>query len=206
MNATAKAGVICVFGCLVILMSGCATTKLVNIWHDPSFQAPPFKTMLVIAVRKDAEKRHRWEDAFSEALAHNGVAATPSYRLFPDHVPDTNQVIASVHANGFDAIITISKLPSKIRLHPMPPYLFHGPYWRGYSECNAEEEAAGELDTERVDFRAFDVIATEQGGHLIWKAISRTRYADSLRDVHPAIARKVVADLVRRKIIGGAGN
>ena len=54
------------------------------------------KKMLVISAGKNPVKRRIWEDAFSVELAKHDVEATPSYRLFPDAVPDTDQVIQIV--------------------------------------------------------------------------------------------------------------
>jgi hypothetical protein len=201
MNLSLKMSAIAVLGCAIILVGGCASSSLVKIWHDPSYQAPPLKTMLVIAARKDGEKRHIWEDAFSGELARHGVAATPSYRFFPDHLPDTGQVISLVKQGGFGGIMIIRKLPSKIHLRFVPAYLDHSSFWPDYSECYSEAEPEWDIDTLRVDFRAIDVIATDRGGHLIWRATSKTRYPVMVRDVYPDIARKVTAELAHGKII-----
>ena len=75
--------------------------------------SPPLAKMLVITVRKDLTKRRIWEDAFVNELAKHGVAATSSYGLFPDVPPDTNQVIATVKANGFDGILVVLMLPTE---------------------------------------------------------------------------------------------
>ncbi len=103
MNSSPKVILAAALGFLICQMYGCASTDLVDIWHDSSFQAPPLGKMLVVAVSKDATKRRIWEDAFAYQLAQQGVAATSSYRLFSDALPDTNQVVATVQENGSTA-------------------------------------------------------------------------------------------------------
>src|SRR5450759_5741337 len=73
-------GVLC---CSLILLAGCASSELVDVWSDPSFQSPPLNKMLVISVGKNPVHRRMWEDAFSVELVRHNVAATPSYRFFP---------------------------------------------------------------------------------------------------------------------------
>ena len=65
----------------------------------------PLKKILVIAVRKDAVWRRIWEDAFVAEFSNDGVKAIASYNLFPNALPDTNQVAGAVQENEFDGIL-----------------------------------------------------------------------------------------------------
>jgi hypothetical protein len=98
---------------LISRIWGSASSGLFDLWQVPSSQSPPSGRMLVIAVRKDASKRRIWEDAFAGGLSKQGVKATASYRLFPDAPPDTDQVKATMQANGFDGILVISRPQGK---------------------------------------------------------------------------------------------
>ncbi|MBN1547492.1 MAG: hypothetical protein JW902_12620 [Syntrophaceae bacterium] len=111
---------LCAF--LISQMCGCASSRLVDVWHDSSFQAPPLNKMLVVAVRKDATTRRIWEDAFAGELAKHGLAAVSSYSLFPDAPPDTQQVITAVSANGFDGILVVLMLPTETNSHYVQGY------------------------------------------------------------------------------------
>jgi len=114
MNSFLKAAsVMAATGCLIGLMGGCASSSLVDKWHDRGYQAPPLGKILVIAVRKNETKRRLWEDAFAGELAKRYVTATTSYSLFPDAPPDTDQVKTTVQANNYDAILVILRLPSE---------------------------------------------------------------------------------------------
>jgi hypothetical protein len=208
MNSFLKAVVATAVGCLMSQMFGCTSSSLVEKWHDPSFQAMPLGKMLVIAVRKDATKRRIWEDAFAGELVKHGVAATSSYSLFPDAPPDTNQVIATTQANGFDGILVILKLATETNPHYVKGYAsmepegaYLGPYWQRYWNTYLLIEHPGYVDSQKVAFRAIDVATTGNGGRMIWSAKSRTADPDSVKDVQQGIAGLVISELARRSII-----
>ncbi len=96
-----------VFG-LAIHIVGCgSSTSLVNMWRDPAFTRGPMNNMLVIAIKKDPIRRRLWEDRFAADMTLRGVTVTPSYRLFPDAIPDTLQVVETVRAHKFDGVLTV---------------------------------------------------------------------------------------------------
>jgi hypothetical protein len=214
MNSLLKAFAIMVLGGLMSQMCGCATSNLVDIWHDPSFQAPPLGKMLVIAVRKDATKRRIWEDAFAGELVKHGVAATPSYSLFSDAPPDTNQVVSAVQANGFDGMLVVLRKPTETDtkyVHGYTTYTtneqdvrsspYYGSYWQRYYTYYREIEHPGYIDSQTVDIRAIDVTTTGNGGRLIWSATSRTPDPRLVTDVQNGIVSLVLSELTQRGII-----
>ena len=211
MNSLLKAVAVAALGCLISQMCGCASSSLVNIWHDPSFKAPPLSKMLVIAVRKDATIRRIWEDAFAGELAKHGVAATSSYSLFPDAPPDTNQVIATVQTNGFDGILVVLRLPTETDKQYVQGYTTmqqdarynpnYGPYWQRYWSYYSVTEHPGYVDSQKVAIRAIDVTTTGQDGRMVWSATSRTPDPGSVTDVQRGIAGLVIAELAQRRII-----
>lgn len=207
MNTLGKGVVVAALGCLMSLMFGCASSSLVDIWHDPSIQPQPLGKMLVIAVRKDATKRRIWEDAFTGELAKSGAMATSSYSLFPDAPPDTNQVIATVQANGFDAILVVLLLPKETSKQYVQGYsttaqfLRYSTYWQRYITYYQEIDHPGYIDSQTVGIHAIDVTTTGENGKLIWSATSRTPEPGSVLDVQRGIADLVISDLAKRNII-----
>jgi hypothetical protein len=207
MNSVLKVIAITALGCLVGQMCGCASSSLVDKWHDPGYQAPPLGKMLVIAVRKNETKRRIWEDAFAGELAKHGVAATTSYSLFPDSPPDTAQVITTVQANNFDAILVILRLPSvkdlqyihgNISSEQDRRYNF---YWQRYWVYYREIEHSGYIDSQTVAISAIDVTTTGENGRLIWGATSRTPDPGFVTDAQRGIAGLVISELAQRSII-----
>ena len=206
MNSLWKAVAVTALGCLISIISGCASSNLVDIWHDASFKTPPLNKMLVIAVRKDATRRRIWEDAFTGELAKHGVMATASYSLFPDAVPDTNQVIATVQANGFDGILVVLRLPMETNTKYIQGFttieqnMGNITYWPRYWARYYEIEYPGYIDTQKVAMSAIDVTTTGNG-RLIWSATSRTPDPASATDIQQGIAGLVMSKLAQRNII-----
>jgi hypothetical protein len=202
-NPLLRAIVVLVFACFLSLMSGCASSILVDVWHDSSYQAPSTGKMLVIAMRKDAAKRRLWEDAFSDALVKRGVAATSSYSLFACAPPDTQQVIATVQANGFDAVLVVLKLPTERMKKPTSEEqnVNYTSYWQRYLTYYRDLDHPGYNDSQSVDMRAIDVTATGSGGKLIWSAKSRTPDPGSVQEAQRGIAGRVISDLAKHHII-----
>ncbi len=202
-------GMVC---CLLALMAGCASSELVDIWSDTSFQPPPLNKMLVISVSMNPIQRHMWEDAFSLELAKHAVAATSSYSLFPDAVPDTNQVIESVQSTGFDGILVCRRLPPKTKAHYSRGWVAlegdvtterHTRYdrrWERFVTYYREANQAAYVDSQEVDIRSIDVWSTRNEGQMIWSATSKTAEPNSLQKVRPEIVKLVLSELTKRSI------
>ena len=197
-------GMLC---CFFALLAGCASSELTDIWSDSSFQSHPLNKMLVISVSKNSTRRRIWEDAYSTELVKHGVAATPSYSLFPDAVPDTNQVLQIVQKNVFDGILVTHRLPSEVNPQYVQGYMGQEQYtrytWRMYGFVPYYRNVwhAGYVDSQKVDIRAIDVWATRNEGQMIWSATSKTPEPNSIQEVRPEIVKLVMSELTRNGMI-----
>ncbi|MGD0038117.1 MAG: hypothetical protein ABSC53_12595 [Bacteroidota bacterium] len=198
-------GVLC---CLFALMAGCASSKLVDRWSDSSFQPPPLNKMIVISVSKNSEYRHVWEDAFSVELAKHDVVATPSYRLFPDAIPDTNQFIQIVQSNGFDGILVYRRLLPETKTKYKQGFemsesnMVYDRYSKRFvASYFTDENYAAHVDSQKVDIRAIDVWTTRNEGQMIWRAKSKTPEPNAIQAVRPEIVKLVMSELTRHGII-----
>jgi len=196
------------FCCFIALMAGCSSSKLVDIRSNISYQSTPLNKMLVISVSRNVIYRHIWEDAFSAELAKHNVASTPSYRLFPDAVPDTGQVIQIVRSNGFDGILVYRRLPTEMKSHYRQGFgmsddnLVYDRYTERFTVSYYRDvDYAAYTDSQKVDIRAVDVWAAKNEGQLIWSAMSRTPEPNSMQDIRPEIIKLVVSDLTNRNIV-----
>jgi hypothetical protein len=197
-------GVLC---CFFALMAGCASSELVDIWSDSSFQPPSLNKMLVISVSKNSVQRRIWEDAFSDELVKHNVAVTPSYHLFPDIVPDTNQIIQIVQSNSFDGILVVRRLPPETNTQFMQGYMTTEQGTRydrrreRFVTYYRNIEHAAYVDTQKVDIRAIDVWVNRNEGQMIWSATSKTPEPNSVQEVRPEIIKLVMSELTKQKII-----
>jgi len=195
------------FCCFLALMAGCSSSKLTDVWSDSSFHSPSLNKILVISVGKNAVKRRIWEDAFASEFAKHNVAATPSYRLFPDATPDTDQVLQTVQANGFDGVLVTSWLPPETNPEYSPGFVTTQQNMRfggrrgGFGTYYREIYLPGYIDSQKVNIRSIDVWATKDNGEMIWSATSKTPDSNSGQAVQSEIVKLVMSELTQRDII-----
>ena len=94
---------------LFVLCAGCTSSRLTDERRDPSFQTPPIRNILVVCMKKNAVRRRLWEDGFVAELSAHGVRSTPSYQLFADGVPDTDQMNAAIEDKAYDGVLLVTK-------------------------------------------------------------------------------------------------
>ena len=193
--------------CLVILLENCSTSVLVDEWNDPSFHESPLNKILIIAIRKNSIQRRIWEDAFVHELSKQGVQATSSYKLFPDALPDTDQVIETVQKNGFDGILITRILQKETETHYVESYITtesktrYNPFRNMYSTYYRDVEHPGYIDSSTVYRRAIDVWIIRDKERIIWGATSNTSEQNSVEAVQNDIASLVISELLRNSII-----
>jgi hypothetical protein len=193
--------------CLIILIESCSTSVLVDEWNDPSFHESPLKKILIIAIRKNPIQRRIWEDAFVSELSKKGVMSTSSYKLFPDALPDTDQVIETVQKNGFDGILVTRILQKETETHYVESYvtseskLRYNPFRNSYSTYYRNVEHPGYVDSSIVDRRGIEVWIIRDKERIIWGATSNTPEGNSLEAVKNNIVDLVIPELLRYGII-----
>jgi hypothetical protein len=128
-----------------LLVSACASTKLVNSWKDTRYQGPPLSKILVIGVTKQSVVRRTYEDELARQLAEHGVVAVPSYTLIPEdgEVPK-DRLAQAVLQSGADGVLIarLVKVSRQVRVEPGtyvgPPFMgfydFYPFAWGGFYE------------------------------------------------------------------------
>src|SRR5208283_4069929 len=115
-----------IFFCIICFVAAtlfsCATSRLTNTWKDPSYNSGPMTNMIVIAVKKNPLHRRLWEDGFAAEFAKHGVAVTPSYRLWPNDLPDTADVVAEVRKDNYDGVLIVSRMATEYSTTDVPGY------------------------------------------------------------------------------------
>jgi hypothetical protein len=206
-------GVLISIAVLACIDLGCTSTSLTNMWKDPSYQNAPMTNMLVISVNKDPLRRRLWEDALVAELSTHNVVVTPSYRLFPNALPDTQQTIATIREKKFDAVLVVKRLPTEISTHYVKGYSTAEPrikydrWTKTYYTVYRNVETEGYSDTDRVVRHEVNVWATkdlwttQEGGRMIWTGTGETLDPTSREAVRSEVVDAIVPELVRQGII-----
>jgi hypothetical protein len=204
----------------LLALSGCISTALIEHWRDASFAGPPLHKVLVVGVQRDGGRRRIWEDGMVGALAHGGVQATPSYRVFPDKAPSADELAATASREGFDGVLATHFVEASKQVYwggGFGPYGGYGPYggfgpyggyggrrgyWGGYGDWGY---GPGYIGVERRADYQTDVFAVDgAGGRIIWSGITRSVDLSSAATVTDQISRVLVPQLGREGILVGA--
>lgn len=200
-------GFLLIAGVIAAGIFGCGSAQLVNVWKNPEQPKTAFTNMLVITMKRDAAIRRLWEDSFVNALRAHGVSATPSYDLYPDALPDTQQVVAAVRDGGYDGVIITSRLPFKTASQYMPGYITqvpvygYDPWYNTYSVYYQDVYEPGYFATDTIIRYRTDIWDTRDKGELVWTATSEVIDPTSSQAVDHEITEMIIPELAKQGVI-----
>jgi len=177
------------------------------MWKDPSASPGLVRNTLVVAVKKDPAARRIWEDGFVKRLSAQGVTATPSYRLFPDAVPDTAEVVTVVRGQGFDSVVVVHRSAAKTVQEVTPGYVSTQPKtyldpWTGVFHTYYEEVYyPGSVEDVEVVVHQVDVWSTKDQGKLLWVGKAETYDPESNKETSDSAIQTVVKELTEQGMI-----
>ena len=188
---------------LLIGLSGCISTSLIERWKDPAFSGPPMHKVLVVGVQRDAGRRRVWESSMVAALMRQHVAATASYQYFPDRAPSAEELAATSRREGFDAVLATHFVGGSRGTYWMPGYagVGFGWRWRYYGYWGAVYGPGYVESDYRADFQTDGFTVAPDGGRLVWTGITRSVDLSSVGATTDQISRVLVPDLIREGIL-----
>jgi hypothetical protein len=163
--------------------------------------------IFIIAIRNDPVQRRIWEDAFVAELSNYRVQAESSYHLFPDALPDTNQIIQTIQEKGFDGILVTRLLRAETKTHYNESYVTreqtsrYNVFRKDYDNYYRDVQHPAYIDSQIVARRAIDVWVIRKDEQLIWSATSNSPERYSLKSVQDDIADLVIPKLMKSAII-----
>jgi hypothetical protein len=193
----------------LMLIAGCGSTQLVNLWKDPSYQATPLKKIMIIAMRKDQLNRRMWEDAFVSALKEDKAVAIaiPSYQLFPNEVPDTLEVREKTKEEGFDGVLVVARVGRDTLKTDVPGYITEEPvtiysyWWNTYVTRYESVYHPGYTETQTQVSVRTDLLLAQENGRLVWSGTSEEIDPSSHDQFRHSVADLVMDKLVKDRIV-----
>jgi hypothetical protein len=189
-------------------LGGCASnTTLVNMWKDPSYNDPPMRSTLVVAIRRTPALRRTLEDGFVQELAKRGVDATPSYQLFPNAPPDTSEIERAVSTHSYDGVLMVTRLRSQTSERYVPGYVTAEPVtrvspWTGrYRTRWVDVMHPGYVEQDVTVRHEVELWDMRHDGRMVWTAVGEVVNPDSPSEVNHDIATNVVPELERQGFI-----
>ena len=197
-------------GAVLLLLSACSSTKLVQSWQEPTFAGPPVQKVLVMGLFHDPLDRRFFEDEFAARISASGVQAVPSYTLIPnpEDFDEQKEVAAAVTQAGVDGVlITELKAVDKEEKY-VPPRVeyatgpsmyaggFYGHYYRSYQ--TVYRPGYTKLDTiARVETSLY----TTADNKLIWAAKTESMNPESAKKAIGETAKTLIKDMKQRGIL-----
>jgi hypothetical protein len=194
----------------VLTVASGKSTKFVFTWTNPSYSGAHFKTILVLGINGKVENRAEFEDQLAAAITRPEIQAIPSYSLLPrpDATPiDVNQLRDVIRGQNIDAIVasrlikinsTVTYIPGQIYT-PYPYYnTFYGYYGAIYPVVYSPDYLRVDK-TAQIETNFYS--AAQPDGELIWTGTSNTVNPHSPLKAIDAIARLIVQELQKQKII-----
>lgn len=120
---------------LALILSGCATTKFISTWKDPT--AAPLskaKGQIIIAcvATGDEYSRHDGEDALAAELTKRGAKGVPSYTLLPPGLMDEGLAKAAFEKSGATAVVVMRPLAADQQISAVTSTVYTGPHYGGF--------------------------------------------------------------------------
>ena len=100
-----------------LLTLSCATMHMTYEWRDATFQGPPYKKIMVVALTKRADIRQPVEDEFSRQIKKRGGEAAACYVCIPDVDKISREELAKVGAGmGVEAYLVVMVLRTETQI------------------------------------------------------------------------------------------
>ena len=100
-----------------LLTLSCASMRMTDEWRDKTFQGPPYKKIMVVALTKRADLRQPVEDEFSRQIKARGGEAVACYVCIPDVDKISREELVKVGAGmGIEAYLIVMVLRTDTRI------------------------------------------------------------------------------------------
>lgn len=190
---------------LAATLSGCASTQTGNMWRDVTYEAKPFKNMLVIAMRTDQTRRRMWEDNLAMGLMPYGMKVQMSYRLWPTSLPDTAMVIEAVRRDGYDGVLVSVRedvkaeqwVPGYTKREAVTTQSWSGAYYTYWTDVQVPDRVE---ETTVANFRT-DLWATGTPGRMVWSGTVQTTDAVTDNVIKQLVDKNIIAEMDKAKVL-----
>jgi hypothetical protein len=194
------------------IIGGCATTDIIELWKNPTYQPTPLTSILVVGMQKDPLIRRIWEDAYATEFnkLDKSISVTASYSVFPGGIPDTTAIKRLTEGHKYDGVLMISRARVKETAYYVPgyyapawdwgPYYGYGwgDYWMRYQDVVYFPGYISYQTSIRV---RTELLLPQDDGKMVWAAISNTIDPTSRKQLTESVAYKVVTVLTQEGYI-----
>jgi hypothetical protein len=185
---------------VLMLLSGCSTSRLGRSWVAPGTEGLSFKRIAVVALTGQEVYRMQAEDALVSEMTN----ALASHTLLPGlhALRDTAAVVEALRGAGCDALVTLQMKSGHIKTEPeatdtRPATMGQAvdDYWTDPSTQTPESFASGQSFA--VEVHLFDL----RNGTLVWNGLAVEQGARDAAELIRMVRMDVLKDLRQRGLI-----
>lgn len=170
---------------LLAMLSGCASTRLIGTWSEPTYKNK-IQKILVVGLAQNESIKRSYESTLSEVIRAKGAQAEPAGDMLPVGSEATKESIkAAIAGKGFDTVL-VTRLVSKQeeqRYVPGTPYPVPHSYYYGFNDYYMNVYptvySPGYLVNDTIVNLETNIYETE-GGKLVWAVMSESFNPDDV--------------------------
>ncbi len=184
---------------VVLLLSGCTTTKLVDHWQAENFGRSDLNNVLIVAVTTSMENRFLFEKVIEQRMLDGGLNSITSIRALGDELPTKEEVEAYVANNDIDYIMATKLESVEVENDYVPPMVrtyYTGPYYPSYGHYYGGYGYGNTITLTRdayVDTKSTILLVTTifdvKSGEPVWVGRSETFEPGSIAGLAEQIGR-----------------
>lgn len=175
----------------VLLLTGCAATRVTSFWKDPNYQRTPHK-VLVVALVKNPKYRMALEDEFAFQMNKNGIDVTAGSKAFPVRTPGSkDELLKYLRDNGYDTFLLVRIVAEKdlvVNTSDTASDLSSS-----YSTTNSAISSPDTVVKERIAMTEANLYDVDTG-KLFWTASSQT----TVDEVNHALIADYVTQILKQ--------
>jgi hypothetical protein len=125
---------------IILLMSACSTTKLVDEWQADEFHRSDLHKVLIVSVSDNLTYRTLFETEFEKVMLADGVEGTTALKAIGDGFPTQEKIEAYVVHHDINYIISTRVEDIEIDKDYVPPEVrtyYIGPYYPSFGHYYA---------------------------------------------------------------------
>lgn len=180
-------------GMLLLIIAGCATTRVTTAWRAKDRPPVAFTRVLALVLGDDQALRRVAETEICRRVVP--TRCTPSFDIFPGSTPpDAAQAKATVLPAGFDGAIVFRVVSERQQVTVTPPTYAPSSFWGFYGPASPVMPNPAHVRTDtlvQVETRVYDLKADQ----LVWVGTTQTINPSDVPSLVDGVATAVAADM-----------
>jgi phytoene dehydrogenase-like protein len=180
-----------------LLVSGCASTSVTQLWRDPSYRSRPPSRVFVVAAMPGNARPAQFEIALAQTLTARGFQATARSSVFPGGRIDRRKVQEYLGDNGVDLLVMIRLTTEAAAPVTVSTTVAQSSGWYGaYGGMAATSTTIVQGTDVTAQVEVYDV--RTEPDTLVWSGASNTV---DLKTAPEALAAVLTDELIKAQIL-----